>query len=71
MEKGGAALESGSWSDVAAQQQRGDGVPVHFVSVNKVPTQVICYGDPGNLALDAAKPVVLVIPDAYPTGTGK
>ncbi|XP_065280867.1 lipid droplet-associated hydrolase-like [Dermacentor albipictus] len=64
MEKGGAASECGASSDVAAaaQQQRGEDVPMHFVSVNKVPTQVICYGDPGSLASDAAKPVVLVIP---------
>lgn len=33
-------------------------VPIHFVSVNKVPTQVICFGD----AQDATRPVVLVIP---------
>ncbi|XP_075549625.1 lipid droplet-associated hydrolase-like isoform X2 [Dermacentor variabilis] len=67
MEKGGAASECGASSDVAAaQQQRGEDVPMHFVSVNKVPTQVICYGDPGSLASDAAKPVVLVIPD-HPT----
>ncbi|XP_070393135.1 lipid droplet-associated hydrolase-like [Dermacentor albipictus] len=64
MEKGGAASECGASSDIAAaaQQQRGEDVPMHFVSVNKVPTQVICYGDPGSLASDAAKPVVLVIP---------
>lgn len=51
MEKSDAAA-----SDVDGGPQRD--VQLHFVSVNKVPTQVLCFGD----AQDATRPVVLVIP---------
>ncbi|XP_077483703.1 lipid droplet-associated hydrolase-like isoform X3 [Amblyomma americanum] len=70
MEKGGATppQPDSNSDDSAAQQQQERDVPMHFVSVNKVPTQVICFGDQCSslVATDDARPVVLVIPD-HPT----
>ncbi|XP_077483701.1 lipid droplet-associated hydrolase-like isoform X1 [Amblyomma americanum] len=66
MEKGGATppQPDSNSDDSAAQQQQERDVPMHFVSVNKVPTQVICFGDQCSslVATDDARPVVLVIP---------